>query len=91
MARAVSTFEVFSCPLGKKLCHIALPGKEEKHRSLMFANEIGIGSLGNAVGASWRGGTARAWEIVLSPSEVRQAIRIRHSNVGSNQENQSPP
>jgi hypothetical protein len=43
--------EVFSCPLGKKLCHIALPGKDEKHRPLLFADEIGIGSLANAVAA----------------------------------------
>ena len=54
MARTASTFEVFSCPLGKKLRHIALPGKEEKHRLLLFVDETGIGSLANAVGASWR-------------------------------------
>jgi hypothetical protein len=51
MARTASTVEVFSCPLGKKLCHIALPGKAEKHRPLLFADEIGIGSLANAVAA----------------------------------------
>jgi hypothetical protein len=51
MARTASTVEVFSCALGKKLCHIALSGKAEKHRPLPFADEIGTASLANAVAA----------------------------------------
>ena len=86
-----STVDGLSCSLCAKRCHSALPARDEKHRLLPFSDDFRIGLLGDAAVASSRASKARARKLVLDATEMRQATKVRHSNVGSNQENQSPP
>ena len=85
-----STVDGLSCSPCAKRCHSSLPGRDDKHRLLSFSDDFRIGLLGPAAVAFSKASKARVRKLVLDATEMRQAIKVRHSNVGSNQENQSP-
>jgi hypothetical protein len=87
---STSTVRGLSCSPCAKRCHSSLPGRDDKHRLLPFSDDFRIGLLGPAAVAFSRALKARVRKLVLDATEMRQATKVRHSNVGSNQENQSP-
>lgn len=88
---STSTVRGLSCSPCAKRCHSSLPGRDDKHRLLPFSDDFRMGLLGPAAVAFSRALKARVRKLVLDATEMRQATKVRHSNVGSNQENQSPP